>query len=163
MSFGLLPSALRYLGILLIVAASSALAAPTSAMGVLDYGDARHLLDRTGFGATEQEIRAYVGTTREAAVRKLLDGTRTSAVTPPPAWAGDNGPLRYPRRGEASDAIENKMFRQEQIRKGLELRSWWITEMLATPSPMTERMTLFWHNHFVSSQQKVKLAKLMYL
>jgi uncharacterized protein (DUF1800 family) len=34
--------------------------------------------------------------------------------------------------------------------------------MLATASPLTERMTLFWHNHFVSSQQKVRPARLMY-
>ena len=33
---------------------------------------------------------------------------------------------------------------------GLELRGWWLREMVATPSPLTERMTLFWHNHFVS-------------
>jgi uncharacterized protein (DUF1800 family) len=35
--------------------------------------------------------------------------------------------------------------------------------MLITPSPLTERMTLFWHNHFVSSQQKVRVARLMYV
>jgi uncharacterized protein (DUF1800 family) len=35
-------------------------------------------------------------------------------------------------------------------------------EMLVTPSPITERMTLFWHNHFVSSQQKVRFSRLMY-
>jgi uncharacterized protein (DUF1800 family) len=29
-------------------------------------------------------------------------------------------------------------------------------EMLATPSPLTERMVLFWHNHFVSSFNKVR-------
>jgi uncharacterized protein (DUF1800 family) len=34
--------------------------------------------------------------------------------------------------------------------------------MLQTPSPLTERMTLVWHNHFVSSQQKVRYTKLMY-
>ncbi|TMH58820.1 MAG: DUF1800 domain-containing protein, partial [Betaproteobacteria bacterium] len=53
-------------------------------------------------------------------------------------------------------------FQQEQIREGLELRGWWVEEMIRTPSPLTERMTLFWHNHFVSGQQKVKLAQLMY-
>jgi uncharacterized protein (DUF1800 family) len=31
-----------------------------------------------------------------------------------------------------------------------------------TPSPLTEKMTLFWHNHFVSSQQKVRSPQLMY-
>jgi uncharacterized protein (DUF1800 family) len=34
--------------------------------------------------------------------------------------------------------------------------------MLATPSPLTERMTLFWHNHFVSGQPKVRISRLMY-
>ncbi len=57
---------------------------------------------------------------------------------------------------------ERKAFLQEQIRHGLALRAWWVQEMLATPSPLTERMTLFWHNHFVSSQQKVRIARLMY-
>ena len=37
---------------------------------------------------------------------------------------------------------------------GLDLRGWWLREMVATPSPLTERMTLFWHNHFVSAQPK---------
>ncbi len=40
----------------------------------------------------------------------------------------------------------------------LELRGWWVEEMRVTPSPLTERMTLFWHNHFVSSAQKVQLS-----
>ena len=57
---------------------------------------------------------------------------------------------------------ERKAFQQQQVREGLELRAWWLQEMLATPSPLTERMTLFWHNHFVSSQQKVRVARLMY-
>jgi uncharacterized protein (DUF1800 family) len=34
--------------------------------------------------------------------------------------------------------------------------------MLASPSPLTERMTLFWHNHFATSQQKVRMGQLMY-
>lgn len=32
-------------------------------------------------------------------------------------------------------------------------------EMLETPSPLTERMTLFWHNHFTSGQDKVRFAQ----
>ena len=42
------------------------------------------------------------------------------------------------------------------------MRAWWVQEMLVTPSPLTERMALFWHNHFVSSQQKVRTARLLY-
>jgi uncharacterized protein (DUF1800 family) len=33
--------------------------------------------------------------------------------------------------------------------------------MLATPSPLTERMTLFWHNHFTSGQDKVAFPQHM--
>lgn len=34
--------------------------------------------------------------------------------------------------------------------------------MTHTKTPMLERMTLFWHNHFTSSLQKVKWPQLMY-
>ena len=51
---------------------------------------------------------------------------------------------------------------QKQVRMGLDLRGWWLREMVATPSPLTERMTLFWHNHFVSAQPKVRYTQLMY-
>ena len=130
--------------------------------GVLDYDDARHLLNRTGFGATQAEIEHYVGLSREQAARAVLGTARTTSSTPPPPSMDPSAPLRYPRRGAGVSEAELKMFRQQQAREGLELRGWWIGEMLSTPSPLTERMTLFWHNHFVSSQQKVKLAELMY-
>jgi uncharacterized protein (DUF1800 family) len=150
-------TALATLAVVVATSPTAALAAPS-----LSYDDARHLLNRTGFGATEAEIRSLIGTTREEAARTLLANTRTAAITTPPAWILDPGPLRYPRRGENASELERKQFRQEQIRDGLELRGWWVEEMLVTPSPLTERMTLFWHNHFVSGQQKVKLALLMY-
>ena len=136
--------------------------ASASTTYLLTYDDARHLFNRAGFGATESEIQRSIGMTREQAARNLLDNARTSPVTPPPAWTAETGALRYPRRGEEVTDVEKKMFQQEQIREGLELRGWWVSEMLSTSSPLTERMTLFWHNHFVSSQQKVKLAELMY-
>jgi uncharacterized protein (DUF1800 family) len=145
-----------------LAVALCAIAALPAAGATLSYDDARHLLDRTEFGATDAEIRRFVGLTRDEAARTLLAGTRTTAVTAPPTWTADPGPLRYPRKGEAVSVEERKQFRQEQIRDGLELRGWWVEEMLATPSPLTERMTLFWHNHFVSAQQKVKLSVLMY-
>jgi uncharacterized protein (DUF1800 family) len=31
-----------------------------------------------------------------------------------------------------------------------------------TDQPMVERMTLFWHNHFTSSLEKVRYAPAMY-
>ncbi|HXX83444.1 MAG TPA: DUF1800 domain-containing protein [Casimicrobiaceae bacterium] len=149
------------LALLALTLASACYAAAPAGAPVLGYDDARHLLARTGFGPTQAEIERYASMTREQAVRKLLAEARTTAVTPPPAWTSDYSALAS-RPGAAASEMEKKLFQQEQVRNGLELRGWWVAEMLNTPSPLTERMTLFWHNHFVSSQQKVKLAQLMY-
>jgi uncharacterized protein (DUF1800 family) len=135
-----------------------AAAASSTALG---YDDARHLLARTGLGPTDAEVRAYAALTREAAVSRLLQDTQTVAVTPPPASATGASALRPPR-GESASEAERKAFVQLQRREGLELRAWWLQEMTATPSPLTERMTLFWHNHFVSGQPKVRISRLMY-
>jgi uncharacterized protein (DUF1800 family) len=146
---------------LLLFAAAQACPAIAATNTTLGYDEARHLLARTGFGPAETEVRAYAGLTREEAVARLLRETRTEALTPPPATAVDTTPLRPPRGDTASEA-ERKAFVQQQTREGLELRAWWVQEMLATPSPLTERMTLFWHNHFVSAQPKVRITRLMY-
>jgi uncharacterized protein (DUF1800 family) len=136
-------------------------ATPAQAAGTpMGYDDARHLLARTGFGPVDSEIRTYAALSRGEAVARLLRESRTAASTPPPAFASDTVPLRRPGPDASDD--ERRAFLQEQVRHGLELRAWWIEEMLVTPSPLTERMTLFWHNHFVSSQQKVRVARLMY-
>jgi uncharacterized protein (DUF1800 family) len=150
--------------ILLVIALSLAatLAFPALASAPLSYDDARHLLNRTGFGATDAEIRHYTGMSRESAALQLLAATRTTAITPPPPWATEPEPLRYPHGGVNAPEMARKQFQQQQIREGMQLRGWWAAEMLTTASPLTEHMTLFWHNHFVSSQQKVKFAELMY-
>jgi len=141
---------------------AATLALPAGASTPLSYDDARHLLDRTGFGATDAEIRRFTGLSREDAARRILATTHTVAETPPPAWTTVPGPLRYPRAGVDASDMAKKQFQQEQFREGLQLRGWWVNEMLTTASPLTEHMTLFWHNHFASSQQKVRFSELMY-
>ncbi len=42
------------------------------------------------------------------------------------------------------------------------LRAWWVFRMLMTPRPLVERMTLLWHNHFATSNQKVQDVSAMY-
>lgn len=42
------------------------------------------------------------------------------------------------------------------------LRAWWIFRMMVTPHPLVERMTLLWHNHFATSNDKVKDVAAMY-
>ena len=121
--------------------------------------DARFLLGRAGFVPDESEVRQFARLSRADAVEKLLADARDAPRTPPPSWVGE--PFERPRLQQLSDE-EKKLFQQREARRGFELRSWWISEMLTTSAPLTERMTLFWHNHFVSGLQKVRSAHLMY-
>jgi len=143
------------LGVALAVLTTAVSAAP------MGFDEARHLLARTGFGPTDAEIRGYAPLTREQGVNLVLRDVRTQAITPAPAFTLETAVLRYPRADTVTPE-ERRVFQQQLVRQGLELRAWWMHEMLVTPSPITERMTLFWHNHFVSSQQKVRFSRLMY-
>jgi uncharacterized protein (DUF1800 family) len=130
-------------------------AAPRNAMGT---EDARHLLTRTGFGAAPEEIAATARLSRRTAVDKLLAATTSEPLSPPPAALLDYQP---PGRFKNLSEEEKKEAQRQQRQDGVALRAWWVSQMLGTPSPLTEHMTLFWHNHFVSSIDKVKSPALM--
>ncbi|MGH8719346.1 MAG: DUF1800 domain-containing protein [Burkholderiales bacterium] len=133
---------------------SSAHAAP------MGFDEARHLLNRTGFGATLAEVNSYAKLSREEAVEQLLSSAVREARIPPPKWVNER--IVPPRALKAMSEDERKAERRQNVEKSFELREWWYREMLTTSSPLTEKMTLFWHNHFVSSQQKVRYPQLMH-
>ena len=144
----------RLLALVLLLPAALALAA--SPMG---FDEARHLLNRTSFSANPADINAFAKLTRAQAVDQLLAWTAHKVDTRAPDWSND---FESPRRLRGMSEEERKRAQREQAQKGVELRAWWMTEMLTTPSPLTEKMVLFWHNHFVSSLQKVRSPVLMY-
>ena len=41
------------------------------------------------------------------------------------------------------------------------LKGWWVYRMLFGPDPLSERLTLLWHNHFATSNLKVNDLALM--
>ncbi len=121
---------------------------------------ARHLLNRTGFAASEAEIQSFSGLTREQAADRILNGALTAALTPPPRWIDEPIIPAYKLRDMSRE--QREVARKVNIERAFELREWWYREMLDTSSPLTEKMTLFWHNHFATSQQKVRFTPLMY-
>jgi uncharacterized protein (DUF1800 family) len=46
--------------------------------------------------------------------------------------------------------VRQERDRQER-EKLLDLRFWWLNQMLTTAHPLQEKMTLFWHSHFASA------------
>ncbi|POA96747.1 DUF1800 domain-containing protein [Chromobacterium sinusclupearum] len=142
-----------------ILLAAALCGLPLCALADIGVDGARHLLLRTGFGANPAQIAVFAPLSREAAVDKILAGARTQAITPPPGWA--NEPFERPGQPGLSEE-QKKALQQERNQHAVELRSWWLTEMRNTPSPLTEKMTLFWHNHFVSALDKVRSPQMMY-
>ena len=128
-------------------------------MFALAFDEARFLLNRTGFGATVEEIKTLQPLTYEEAVKHLLRQSTDRAQTPYPAWYGTS--LLNGRKYKALSAQEKQLFRKLRHRRWRELQLWWVHEMVVTTSPMTEKMTLFWHNHFTSQLPKVKWPGLM--
>mgnify|MGYP000844682089 FL=1 len=135
----------------------AAVALPASAVP-MGEADARHLLGRAGIGTRPADVATFAGLSREAAIERLLAPTATGDPSPPPAELLD---YVSPQRLRMLSEEERKEMRK---RSGVALRAWWVDAMLRAPTPadqLRERMTLFWHNHFVSSIEKVHSPKLM--
>jgi uncharacterized protein (DUF1800 family) len=56
---------------------------------------------------------------------------------------------------------QRREYRMQDMQRVNELRIWWVKQMLASPTPLAERMALFWHNHFATQSEKVSSAWLM--
>lgn len=127
---------------------SIALAAP------MGFAEAQHLLSRTSFHGSWTTVHHFSQLSRTQAVQILLEQAEQAPLkTPLPSWITEKNPL--PERAGLSDE-EKKQLREQSVQQGRELRAWWLQEMTETGAPLREKMTLFWHNHFVSSLQKVK-------
>jgi uncharacterized protein (DUF1800 family) len=92
---------------------------------VLSVAEARHLLRRTGFGAAPRDVD------------RIVDGGET--------------------RGEAVDRLLGfKVSKFRPRNKSMEIaHNKWIKYMIRTKSPLQEKTTLFWHDHFATSNDVV--------
>ncbi|MDQ1397955.1 MAG: hypothetical protein QOG64_3214 [Acidimicrobiaceae bacterium] len=103
------------------------------------------LFRRAGFGAGAAELDAAEKVGYEATVERLLTGLRT-----PPG--GDK--LALPKLTGAQEGAGRAQDEAALI-------FWWMSRMVTTATPLRERLVLFWHGHFATSIQKVRLATLM--
>ncbi len=96
----------------------------------------------------------------QAAVDKLLaDARRASPLHAAPAFTRDAIQTPY---GRLADDEARKAARQQARADTVALAAWWLQEMRESPSPLAERMVLFWHNHFATSMQKVQQPQGMF-
>ncbi len=50
-----------------------------------------------------------------------------------------------------------KELLQKEAQTSFEMKAWWIKKMNENEFPLREKMTCFWHNHYVATYQKVKV------
>jgi len=128
-----------------------------------DFGAARHLLNRAGLGVPNALAEQLAGMTPEAAVGYLVDYEAIDFAFPEPDFlvpAMTNRERNLKRRGldeEARRELQRTMQREERAAVQ-QLRSWWVQRMRVSPRPLQEKMALFWHGHFATSAQKVRLS-----
>src|SRR3984957_9979432 len=130
-----------------------------------NFDAAAHLLVRAGFGGDPAEIQKTLTLGPEKAVSSLIN--TSPANYPPPAWAepDDQDELRSQVQEAATPEekqMARKLLREKFISEMKDLTRWWVIRMVNTPSPLVEKMTLFWHGHFATSGQKVRPAYKMW-
>ncbi|MBV9130103.1 MAG: DUF1800 domain-containing protein [Verrucomicrobia bacterium] len=130
-----------------------------------DFDAAAHLLVRAGFGGDPSEIQKTLALGPEKAVDSMVNAPPESY--PPPTWAtpNDGSELRAQVQEAATPADKEaaiRLLQQKFIAEMKDLTRWWVIRMVNTPSPLLEKMTLFWHGHFATSGQKVRPAYKMW-
>ncbi|WP_163400601.1 DUF1800 domain-containing protein [Flavobacterium fluviatile] len=60
------------------------------------------------------------------------------------------------------DPEEKNKIQKKETQTTAELKKWWIAKMDTDEFPLREKMVCFWHNHFVSTSQKVKINYWIY-
>ncbi len=142
--------------------------------------EAAHLLNRAGFGGSPSDIKTFHALGRENAVDSLIRPTEPLDAFPLPAWSTGEVVLadmreRMEQRKTIQQAMRNlspeeaektrreagKAMQMEDRQHALEAQAWWFRRMLKTAAPLREKMTLFWHDHFATSIQKVKQPVMM--
>jgi uncharacterized protein (DUF1800 family) len=154
------------------------------------YDRAAHLIERAGFGAAPAEIERLAAMSPRQAVDRLvnyesIDASRLLPFDESGIW--DRGMDPFPpsraeavrlarERGEGLgekalpvgtqrrlQPVVDKFFYSltanqiETQRLGL----WWANRMVATPRPLEEKLTLFWHGHFATGENKVRDYRMM--
>ncbi|GAA4002958.1 hypothetical protein GCM10022408_13060 [Hymenobacter fastidiosus] len=110
--------------------------------GPWGYNQAAHLLRRSLFGPTRAEIVTSAGRTLTQVVNDLL--TAPAAPAPPLNVSTTDTSVAVGQTW-VTQAFDQNV---EGVRRA-SLRAWWMGQMLTQNMSLREKMTLFWHNHFV--------------
>lgn len=131
------------------------------------------LLQRAGFGGTPREVEALASLQPWQAADSLLGSPELAQAEPPPSILAPslNDKLRTernrlklldPQTREEKQRDILRVLRVEQERRLTGLRGWWLNRMADSLTAAREKVVLFLHGHFATSEEKVKNPALLY-
>ncbi len=125
----------------------------------------RHFLRRFVFAATPEGEQMLGRASPEEAMRRLFDHAKRSPLPALPEFARE--PWRNPAlRFESTTPTEFAAMRAEAARINAEqseaLRRWWIEQMISTPAPWRENLTVFFHGVLGGSSRTVDAPHALY-
>lgn len=117
---------------------------------------------RLGFSAAQSEKIEMMGLEKfiKASFNVKKDNALPSCLEDSPKTVKEFRQLRKNVKNQTE--TEQKEFRKSQQKIAVELQAWWLDKMISAEYPLVENMICFWHNHFVSTLQKVKVNYWIY-
>ena len=180
----------RLIGLPLLMLSFCTLAIDLSPIKSQDwtYENVRHLLLRSGFGATPETIETLLKSSPAEVVDEIVyskqkkhkkfieSGIFDSSLDPFPP----SRPFltKYAKLNGGALGVKNKLKGNRKLQPVVDrffywlraskletkrLSYWWANEMLNTNKALQEKMVLFWHNHFSTSEEKVRDYRKMQL
>lgn len=122
--------------------------------GPWGFDQVAHLLRRTTFGPPRQRILDMLPHTLDEVIDLLL----TDQPVPDPPLNVSTSDTAVP----VGQTWVNAAANASNNPRNSSLKSWWLGLMLAQEISLTEKMTLFWQNHFVSETDVVGDARFSY-
>ena len=127
---------------------TSTLLGLTPYVGSWEFKQAAHLLRRTTFGPTWGQI--------QSASSDGLDATIAQLLTLNPLSQNPNPPINYYYENEPDVAIGETWTTiplqvEHRVHRKKSLEGWTVKNILDEGTSLVEKMTLFWHNHFVTA------------
>lgn len=146
-------------GINLIVTINPSPAMVLPVVGVPTYNKARHLLSRTAFGASWDDLMALLGMDYNTAVDAMVDNTVKPPVQTSPDWINTHILTWQEFQALGSQAAQDA-YQESKWRRRHAFKGWLMKECAITPNPFTERLTMFWANHFVVNVDDIEEPQL---
>jgi uncharacterized protein (DUF1800 family) len=114
--------------------------------GTWDSPQVVHLLKRTLFGTSVQDINYFRTLTMSQAVDQLLQPTAVPATSPLNNYGSDPTGVA-PWQSWINQGL---LYSDEEMNANRlnSLQCWWVGQLLNPARSIHEKMTLFWHNHF---------------